>query len=443
MSDKYSKVPNSPVGRQMVWFLENVENKGDQLDEAEVEARLAREVKARVPPKLLILGFRQIKQILGDFEVEGFDEKETPTNVEAVIVLANPAGDKFRLGMEVEFEEPNRIKGLGIMPAPDLRAEPAARSWEEFEEKFRALASRSGFLAAEIVGGEIVPIHSFDEERPLAIGSSSKVYVLGELSRQIEDGSLKWLKEIPVQERLKGLGSLLSDKYEGNSYSIQHFAEQMMQGDGTAMDHLIDLLGRERVEKAQELLGHSDPDLNTPFLTSRELLVMKTSLPAKTLQTYVSAGAADRRELLGSNVAKAKLPALTRLVEDEAPKHIDTIEWFGSNLDVVRAMLWLREAKSRPKMQALGTVLTKNPGLPFDKYAWAFTGCSAGGEAGVLSMTWLLGRHVDDRWFVMSGTLNDDRRLEAIKASPLFMAASDMLAYRRKKSKGIFGRKKK
>ena len=39
--------------------------------------------------------------------------------------------------------------------------------------------------------------------------------------------------------------------------------------DNTATDHLIDLVGRDRVEAALTVFGHSDPAMTVPFLTTR------------------------------------------------------------------------------------------------------------------------------------------------------------------------------
>jgi hypothetical protein len=52
---------------------------------------------------------------------------------------------------------------------------------------------------------------------------------------------------------------------------------QLMVGCNTATDHLMALVGREAVEEIQPVMGHSQPAVNVPFLTGRELTILKFS----------------------------------------------------------------------------------------------------------------------------------------------------------------------
>jgi len=47
--------------------------------------------------------------------------------------------------------------------------------------------------------------------------------------------------------------------------------------DNTATDHLLLTVGREAVESIQAAMGHSAPGLNAPFITTRELFVLKVT----------------------------------------------------------------------------------------------------------------------------------------------------------------------
>ena len=44
--------------------------------------------------------------------------------------------------------------------------------------------------------------------------------------------------------------------------------------DNTATDHLMDLVGREAVEQIQLEMGHSEPTVNVPYPTTRELTIL-------------------------------------------------------------------------------------------------------------------------------------------------------------------------
>jgi hypothetical protein len=56
--------------------------------------------------------------------------------------------------------------------------------------------------------------------------------------------------------------------------------------------------------------------------------------------------------------------------------------------------------------------------MTVDKGTWPYVGYKGGSEPGVLQLTWLL-RRTDDRWFVLSMTLDDpanaaDHTLQAV-----------------------------
>ncbi len=80
---------------------------------------------------------------------------------------------------------------------------------------------------------------------------------------------------------------------------MQQVAADMISiSDNTAADHLLRLVGRERVESYQTTMGHSMPALNIPFPTTRELFILKISATADERAAYIAAGADARRTLL-------------------------------------------------------------------------------------------------------------------------------------------------
>ena len=84
---------------------------------------------------------------------------------------------------------------------------------------------------------------------------------------------------------------------------LRELAERMITvSDNTATDHLMALVGREAVEQIQTIMGHSQPAVNVPFLTGRELTVLKYSGDAALAESYIAAGAAERRAILGLSI---------------------------------------------------------------------------------------------------------------------------------------------
>ena len=117
----------------------------------------------------------------------------------------------------------------------------------------------------------------------LAIGSVFKLYILGELGRQIAAGELSWDDEIAIDDAYRSMPSGdLHYAPAGTTYSVRYLAEVMIsQSDNTATDHLLFTLGRENVEAMVATMGHADSSLMIPMLSTRELFAIKTVLTAR------------------------------------------------------------------------------------------------------------------------------------------------------------------
>jgi len=427
------EIPDTPVGKQLRWALDVFDEPGS-VEVNDVQKRFTAAFLSQVPPEMFLQLRQRLVTMLQGFALVRFEGEPTPTAL--VAVLETPDGSAYRLNVAVQPRAPHRIAGMLIQPAMDLRREPPAKSWRELDDKLGPLASRVAFLAAEVVGDELVRVHDIEPERSLAIGSAFKLYVLGALAFQIEAGTVSWDEELPVRAALRSIPSgVMQNEKLGRKFPVRHFAEKMISlSDNTATDHLIARIGRERVEAALAEMGHSDPARNVPFLTTREFTVLKVSR-TNYAQHYIETDAPAQRKLLAT-VGRAKLPKITDPFGWPSPRFVETIEWFASPADLGRAMVWLRNAMSRPGLEPLRSILSANPGLPFDRYAWPYVGFKGGGEPGVLSMTWLL-RRLDDRWFVLSCALNDDDRTpDVVQVSSLMLAAGALLVLQRRKTKG-------
>ena len=293
-----------------------------------------------------------------------------------------------------------------IVPAT-TRAWQPVNNWQDFDTALATIAPEANFLAAEIVDGRCEPVHGFDQDRRLALGSTFKLYVLGELARQIAAGTASWDEQLPVQEALKSLPSGIT-RYDppGTRHSLRSYAERMIaESDNTATDHLIDRLGRERIEDAQTALGHEAPELNVPFLMTRELFAFKIAIPNAQIDAYLAAPDAEQRTMLSTEVDPI------RFVEEGwgrwvSPTRIDTVEWFASATEICRAMATLHEMSGQPGLAPVGSILALNRGGVFNAETWPYAGFKGGYEAGVYNLTWLL-RRADRRDFVVTAGFND------------------------------------
>jgi len=132
--------------------------------------------------------------------------------------------------------------------------------------------------------------------------------------------------------------------------------------DNTATDHLIDLVGRDAVEAVLAPMGNDAVDRNTPFLTTRELFIVKWG-PDGLVDRYRDTDEAGRRALLDGEVAAASLPAVDA-VDQQVPVRVEEVEWFASSQAICRALVWLAADETATE------ILAVNPGVPDETGKW-------------------------------------------------------------------------
>lgn len=126
-------------------------------------------------------------------------------------------------------------------------------------------------------------------------------------------------------------------------------------------------------------MGHSNPARNVPFLSRREMTIIKAGLSAKQQKAYVDANAATRRAILDTKLADRPVPDIG-LTGWPEPRRVDSVEWFASAGDMGRAMAWLKDVMARPPGEPVKSILSVDPGLPLDRYAWEYIGYKGGGS---------------------------------------------------------------
>jgi hypothetical protein len=282
-------------------------------------------------------------------------------------------------------------------------------TWEAFDPAASALAERVSFLGAEITQGTCQTVHGLAPLTSLAVGSSFKLYILGELAEQIA-GRISWQGPLAIQARFKSVphGDLFFVP-DGAIFTVRYFAEQMIQrSDNTATDHLLFLLGRQKVEQRMATMGHHDPSLNRPLLATRELAILKFLYTDQELATYLAASDAGKREILANE--KRGFAELEAYFEQHGvpttPTRIDTVEYFADRLDMCRALMALHQVAKDWRLQPVAEALTLADPLGIDREDWIYVGFKGGSELGVLAGNWLLQRK-DGRLFVMSVAFND------------------------------------
>lgn len=398
-------LPDSLVGRQFAWLLAVVNGDQPMPDEPGIEEHFAPSFLEAVPVDSLIMTLEQLATMFAPITVMEVIEPQSEHLLNVVVLASDQS--MLTITLHVEETEPHRIDGLLFAPYEQGGAElPTFADWGEFESALSSETGNVAISASRLTAGELEPIHQSNPEDVLAIGSVFKLYVLAAVVDAIEDGELAWNSEIELTEQAISFPSgITQDDPIGSKIDVETLATRMISiSDNTATDLLMHAVGRDRVEAALETLGNSVPERNLPFLTTREMFLIK--LGDKSRRDDFAASDETARRAMLDELADESLPPLAEVVAWEIPLEIDTIEWFATMPDLERAHLWLREARQRPGLEPLDTVMTTNPGVPFDPEVWRSVSFKGGSEPGVMSLSWLLER-ADGEAFTFAVTIND------------------------------------
>ncbi len=293
------------------------------------------------------------------------------------------------VSLGIEQPPGDRVVRLFFSPAT-----ARMRSLDDVAAAIGQLPGGANFLVERLDDGKILA--SKDPDKVLAIGSAFKLYVLATLA----DEKIPWDRVVRIEDRFKSLPSgEMRNWPAGSPVTVETLATEMIsQSDNTAADHVLALVGRERVEQMLGRVGMKDPSRNIPFLSTRELVQLKADRDLQ--RKYLSGDVAGRRKVL-EEAATRPAPSVEQFATD-VPNAIDTVEWFASAADLCRIMKWFDDHRDST---VLG-ILAVNPGLDFSADGFPYVGYKGGSEPGVVSMTWLLhsrsGKH-----YAMSASWND------------------------------------
>jgi hypothetical protein len=297
---------------------------------------------------------------------------------------------------------------LLILVAPQLGEAAPGFAWSGIDQQVGQIAPDGNLLVAEFSGNGCKTIHGVNADDQLAIASVFKLYVLGELARQVQSGEVTWDEPITLTDDLR---SMPSGDYAwvpaGQQVTARQLAEAMIwRSDNTATDHLIGRLGRENVERAFAAYGHTDPEANQPLLLTRELFAIKMWQPADWIAHYVAASDEEQLELLTSDIDGMRINPAGGWGQWSGPMAIEGVEWFASAEDLCRVMVGLWTMGAQPGLEPVRDILTGNRGGIVDTATWPRVGVKSGFEAGVVSSAWVLERS-DGRVFFATAGFNN------------------------------------
>lgn len=410
-------LPDTPAGRRVAWLLDAF--RGGDI--GPIEARATQ----RVINEVGVEGFRGF--IEQGREAAGwlFPTHIIASEPESLTLYLRSAADNERWVLRVETnpEEPEKIDSLVFQPAETPPIDRAA-DWAELAAMFEATGYDHGVTVWELrEGGAIAPVASINDKTPLNISGAVSVFVLGAVTQKIAAGEGSWEEPVAIRDELRSVPqSPLRDAATGSEHLVASLAGQMLQGDDTATDHLIDWVGLDAVQAFAEGVRDDSP-VNEPFLTTRDAFALKLSFNTELRDEYAQADAAARREML----AGFETPDAEILKLWVKPQDIDKVGHFASSRELASVLLYLRNAALAPGMEALREVLGANQQLRLDSGYWRSVAFTAGAEPGVLTVCLITERY-DGRWFVVSVIVNDpEGPLSPQATSPAVLALIDLL----------------
>lgn len=361
---------------------------------------------AAVPPEKLRAIFAQYAEQGGQARV--LSQKAHPQGAAtgARFQLRFAKGFECHMDVVLNPNRPHRIAGLMLGALT-----PAIADWKSLESALKALPGRAGFAAWRLPDPALPArqapqvLGSLRSEEAFGIGSAFKLAIFSALLAEVQTKRRNWEDVLHLQEGLKSLpGGRLQDWPNESPITLASLAGAMIsESDNTATDLLLHALGRARVEREQkQVLGWRFAERNLPFLSTRELFVLKNESSLALRSQYLAARPAERRALLDGPVAQGKLEGF-EFAGGGKPVAIDQLEWFASPSDLAGTMHRLARATQEGDL-ARG-LLAINPGVPQEGDAWAYMGFKGGSEPGVLNLTWLLKRQ-DGAWFALSMAWN-------------------------------------
>jgi beta-lactamase class A len=394
--------PDAPVGRQLTWFLRAVADL--PWSQRLIQAHFDSGFLTQISPA-------EINSVLTQTPAPGGasligllwqDQTRDPVSLRAVAAFGS-----VMLTVNIS------VDGAGLISYLLLTLyQPPPATWAQADRDLAGLAPDASLLAARVSpDGVCTPVHQVAASTARPLGSMFKLFVLGALAEQVAAGRVSWDQELTVSDALKSAGNSgaggLQDAPAGAWVPVEQAAAQMISiSDNTAADMLIHLVGRPAVQ-AQDRQWSAHAGLNVPFLTTREIFLLKYADPALA-DEYLRLAPGQRAAFLASAVdplplSQAQLPN----ADTASPAGIDTLEWFASPDDICRAFAGLQQLAAQPALAPLGPILSANSGgIGFHPAQWPTVWYKGGSEPGVLTMGYLA-TNSNGQTFVVVAMLSD------------------------------------
>jgi beta-lactamase class A len=368
-------LPNGPAGTQLRWFLSSVADA--PLSQQEIDSHFDALFLAKV-------NAANINAVLAELSAPGTLIGVLSSGPTGLAVIARFGTDWLRVTLSVD--------GSGLIDGVKLEPSASATNWSQIDQTLAALAPNVSFLAARVTNGSCQTIHQVASSTPRPLASEFKLFVLGALAHQIAAGHVTWDQKLTVESQLKSSGDPVGSASlqfvpAGTRVSVRETATKMISiSDNTAADMLINLVGQSAVE-SQVRQWSDDPQLDSPFLTTRQMILLHYVNFPMLANAYLAQAPSKRQAFLHSVVDPLSLSEVQGSTE---PRDIDKIEWFGSPDDICRAFAGLQRLSHQPKLLPIASVFSVNTGgLELEPSEWPTVWFKGGSESGVLTLGYM------------------------------------------------------
>lgn len=380
---------NTPAGVQASWLLKAANHL--PISTTEIDAHFDTTFLGEVSPAQLNSGLRGAGTLT-------FRSVKT-SSADAIVFIGNSGtSTQYQVSMSVD------AKGLisGLLIAAVVVFPPTPKSWSAFDAMAHSVAPKVRVLVAKVVGNTCQTVHAVHATTAAPLGSSFKLYVLDALAKAVESGRVSWKQRLTITKQLKSLPSgVLQNDPVGTRISVAKVAAEMISiSDNTAANMLINLVGRNAVEAATIATGMANPSLDNPFLTTRELFVLKLYHWPALAKQFRALQPSARVAFLTKSVDPIPLDELDAKPWT-TPRDINTVEWFASPIDLCHVYAVLHGLAATPALSDVSKVLEINDGgIDLNSKLWPTVWFKGGSEPGVLTLNYLATTSTGSTYFV-------------------------------------------
>lgn len=275
----------------------------------------------------------------------------TPTRL--VAHFANGTDD-----ITIHLDSENKIDGIFF--------KPPVTTTTSIDDALSALAHMAGTVSYVITEEGRPERAALNPSEPLAIGSAFKLAVLSALADEIESGSRRWSDVVPLRKEWKSLPSGILRTWPDNApLTLATYATEMISiSDNTAADAMVRIVGPDALRPYALR--------NDPFLTTREMFVLKSTGGTALRAAYLHAATAQERAAVLARVDAQPLPTVEQVLMSPDP----AVEWHYSVRELCNLM---RRVSALPLMSI-------NPGVA-DPSDFRHVTYKGGSDFGIINMT--------------------------------------------------------